>query len=52
VVPQIVLIDRKGMIVEQSAPKGTEALQEEASLRQKITDLLAAGKMTSKKSGR
>jgi hypothetical protein len=52
VVPQIVLIDRKGMIVEQSAPKGTEALQEEASLRQKITDLLGAGKMTSKKSGR
>jgi len=52
VVPQIVLIDRKGMIVEQSAPKGTEALQEEVSLRQKITDLLGAGKLTSKKSGR
>jgi peroxiredoxin len=44
VVPQIVLIDRKGMIVEQSAPKGTEALQEEGSLRQKITDLLKGGK--------
>jgi peroxiredoxin len=44
VVPQIVLIDRKGMIVEQSAPKGTEALQEEGSLRQKITDLLKGSK--------
>lgn len=43
-VPQVVLIDRKGMIVEQSSPKGTEALQEENSLRQKITDLLKNGK--------
>ncbi len=51
-VPQIVLIDRKGMIVEQSSPKGTEALQEEGSLRQKITELLGPGKMTSKKSER
>lgn len=50
VVPQIVLIDRKGMIVAQSAPKGTEALQEEASLREKITALLGAG-ATKKKSG-
>jgi hypothetical protein len=49
-VPQIVLIDRKGMIVAQSAPKGSEELQLEDSLRKKITDLLG-GKMTSKKSG-
>jgi peroxiredoxin len=50
-VPQIVLIDRKGMIVAQSAPKGSEELQLEDSLRKKITDLLGAGKLTSKKSG-
>jgi peroxiredoxin len=48
-VPQVVLIDRKGMIVEQSSPKGTEALQEEGSLRQKITDLLKGGKPTGTK---
>lgn len=47
-VPQIVLIDRKGMIVEQSSPKGTEELQEEGSLRQKITDLLKGGKAGTK----
>jgi peroxiredoxin len=46
-VPQMVLIDRKGMIVAQSAPKGSPELQEETSLRQKITDLLGS----SKKSG-
>jgi peroxiredoxin len=43
-VPQIVLIDRKGMIVAQSAPKGSEELQEENSLRKKITDLLGPAK--------
>ncbi len=48
-VPQMVLIDRKGMIVAQSAPKGSEELQEESSLRKKITELLAAG--PAKKSG-
>jgi peroxiredoxin len=42
-VPQIVLIDRKGMIVAQSAPGGTEELQEENSLRKKITELLGSG---------
>lgn len=42
-VPQMVLIDRRGMIVAQSAPKGSEELQEENSLRKKITDLLAGG---------
>jgi len=40
VVPQIVLIDRKGMIRAQSAPLGTEKLQEEAYLRQQIETLL------------
>ena len=45
-VPQIVLIDRKGMIVAQSTSQGSEELQEEAPLRKKITDLLA-----NKKSG-
>jgi peroxiredoxin len=49
-VPQIVLIDRKGMIVAQSAPKGSEELQEESSLRKKITDLLGSGG-AKKKSG-
>src|SRR5208282_4167291 len=44
VVPQIVLIDRKGMIVEQSAPKGTEELQTEDSLRKKVTDLVKGAK--------
>jgi peroxiredoxin len=43
-VPQIVLIDRKGMIVAQSGAKGSEELQEENSLRKKITDLLGSGK--------
>ena len=43
-VPQMVLIDRKGMIVAQSGPKGSEELQEENSLRKKITDLLGSGK--------
>lgn len=52
VVPQIVLIDRKGTIVEQSAPRGTEELQQEDSLRAKITALLApAPKTISKKAG-
>ena len=44
VVPQLALIDRKGMIVAQSAPEGSLDLQEEAPLRKKIVDLLAAHK--------
>jgi peroxiredoxin len=48
-VPQMVLIDRKGMIVAQSAPKGSEELQVEDSLRQKISALLGSG--AKKKSG-
>jgi peroxiredoxin len=43
-IPQIVLIDRKGMIVAQSTPKGSEELQEENSLRKKITDMLGSAK--------
>jgi len=49
-VPQILLIDRKGMVVEQSAPKGTEELQKEETLRPKIEALLGA-KTVSKKTG-
>jgi peroxiredoxin len=47
-IPQIVLIDRKGMIAAQSASQGSPELQEENSLRTKITDLLGGAK---KKSG-
>jgi peroxiredoxin len=50
-VPQMVLIDRKGMIVAQSGPKGSEELQEENSLRKKIGDLLAAPAGAKKKVG-
>lgn len=39
-VPQIVVIDRKGMIQAQSEPRGTEALQDEAPMRQLIAGLL------------
>jgi peroxiredoxin len=48
-IPQIVLIDRKGMIVAQSASQGSPELQEENSLRAKITDLL--GGAAKKKTG-
>jgi peroxiredoxin len=44
VVPQMVLIDKKGMIVAQSARAGSEELQTEDSLRKKITDLLGGAK--------
>ncbi len=45
-VPQVVLIDRKGMIVEQSAAKGTEELQKEDTLRAKIMALLGPAPKT------
>jgi len=46
VVPQIVVIDRQGFIVAQSAPTtGSEELQDEASLRKRITDLLSPRKI-------
>lgn len=51
VVPQIVVIDRKGMIVAQSAPKGSDELQEEAPLRKRITEMVASG-VAKKKVGR
>ena len=41
-VPQIVVIDRKGMIQAQSEARGTEALQDEAPMRQRIAGLLKA----------
>jgi peroxiredoxin len=44
VYPQMVLIDRKGMIVAQSAPGGTEELQAEDSLRKRLVGLLGAAK--------
>ena len=50
VVPQVLLIDRKGMIVAQSEPKnGSPELQEESSLRKKITDRWVPAKTVSKK---
>jgi peroxiredoxin len=45
VVPQMVIIDRQGNIVAQSAPTGSEELQEEAPLRKRITDLLSPRKL-------
>jgi cytochrome oxidase Cu insertion factor (SCO1/SenC/PrrC family) len=45
VVPQMVIIDRQGNIVSQSAPTGSEELQDEASLRKRITDLLSPRKI-------
>lgn len=52
-VPQIVVIDRKGMIVAQSSPKGTEELQEEAAMRKRLTAMLGGGtaKTVSRKTG-
>jgi thiol-disulfide isomerase/thioredoxin len=40
VVPQIVIIDKKGEIRMQSPPQGDERLQEEAFLRQELDKLL------------
>ncbi len=46
VVPQVVVIDRKGMIRAQSPPQGDEKLQEEAPLRILIDRLLKEGPAT------
>ena len=43
VVPQIVLIDRKGLIRAQSPPLGDASLQDEKFMRVKIEELLDAG---------
>ena len=48
VVPQVVLIDRKGVIQKQTPPQGDEKLQEENSLRQQIEAMLQAPAPTSK----
>jgi peroxiredoxin len=44
VVPQVVIIDRKGVIRAQSASRGTADLQTEAYLRKYLGDLLDEGK--------
>lgn len=46
-VPQVVIIDRKGMIRAQSPPQGDPNLQTEASLRKIIEGLLKEGAATS-----
>ncbi len=53
VVPQIALIDRKGVIREESEanPSAPPPLQNEQHLRQSIEKLLAEGASTSKSSG-
>jgi peroxiredoxin len=45
-VPQVLLIDRKGVIQEQSVAKGSEELQTEDSLRKKIEALLGPAPQT------
>jgi peroxiredoxin len=42
-VPQVAIVDRKGMIRFQSSPDGNESLHGESSLREKIQTLLAEG---------
>ncbi len=49
VVPQVAVIDRKGMIRVQSPFNGDEKLQDEAHLRAVITDLLKEGTPAAKK---
>lgn len=49
VVPQIAIIDRKGMIRAQTPFNGDEKLQDEAHLRTIITDLLKEGTAGAKK---
>lgn len=43
VVPQIVIIDRKGVVRAQSAPQGTADLQTESYLRKYLEELLNEG---------
>ena len=43
VVPQVVIIDRKGVIRAQSASQGTADLQTEAYLRKYLGELLDEG---------
>jgi peroxiredoxin len=51
VVPQLVLIDRKGVIRKQSPPLGDEKMQEENSLRRDIENLLQESSTTTKRTG-
>lgn len=51
VVPQVVLIDKKGVIRAQSPPLGDAKLQEEASLRTQIEALLKEGGASSAAKG-
>ena len=44
VVPQVVIIDRKGVIRAQSAARGTADLQTETYLRKYLGELLDEGK--------
>ncbi len=48
-VPQVVIVDKKGMIRAQSDPLGTEELSSEAYLRKFIGDLLKEGPAAAKK---
>lgn len=47
VVPQVMVIDRKGNIRAQSPPQGDEKLQDETYLRNLLTNLLKEGAATS-----
>jgi hypothetical protein len=47
VVPQVAVIDKKGMIVAQSEAMGTPALQDENYMRTLIDKLLKEGASTS-----
>jgi thiol-disulfide isomerase/thioredoxin len=49
VVPQLVLIDRKGYIHYQTPAKGEENAMKEATIRQRMEELLAAGNGVSTK---
>jgi thiol-disulfide isomerase/thioredoxin len=48
VVPQLILIDRKGMIRYQTPPLGDPNAMQESTVRQRVEELLAAGTPTAK----
>ena len=48
-VPQVAVIDKKGMIRAQSGPKGDPNLQDETYLRNLVSNLLKEGAATSKR---
>jgi thiol-disulfide isomerase/thioredoxin len=51
-VPQVVVIDRKGVIRAQSAPLTTPELQNDAQIRKLLGDLLAEGSAASAKAAK